>query len=123
MGRYYHGDIEGKFMFAVQSSAAPERFGANSAEPNTITYMFSKEQIPRVEEELKAIEKKQGKWLPKITKFFEENNGWNEAMLVKAGFPEDKINEILREYADHRLGTQILECLKENGYCEFEAEL
>ena len=28
MGRYYSGDIEGKFMFAIQSSDAPERFGA-----------------------------------------------------------------------------------------------
>ena len=26
MGRYYQGDIEGKFWFAVQSSADPEFF-------------------------------------------------------------------------------------------------
>ena len=27
MGRYYNGDIEGKFMFAVQSSTSADRFG------------------------------------------------------------------------------------------------
>ncbi len=27
MGRYYSGDIEGKFWFAVQSSYAADRFG------------------------------------------------------------------------------------------------
>ena len=27
MGRYYSGDIEGKFWFAVQSSNAADRFG------------------------------------------------------------------------------------------------
>ena len=28
MGRYYNGDVEGKFMFAIQGSDAHERFGA-----------------------------------------------------------------------------------------------
>jgi hypothetical protein len=28
MGRYYNGDVNGKFMFAVQDSNAHERFGA-----------------------------------------------------------------------------------------------
>ena len=38
MGRYYDGDINGKFMFAVQSSSAADRFGSeghnNYLEPN-----------------------------------------------------------------------------------------
>ena len=32
MGRYYSGDINGKFMFAVQPSDAGERFGATEQE-------------------------------------------------------------------------------------------
>ena len=36
MGRYYDGDISGKFWFAVQSSNAPARFGGNEFEPNYI---------------------------------------------------------------------------------------
>ena len=45
MGRYYDGDIEGKFWFAVQSSNAPERFGAQEFEPSHINYYFDEEQL------------------------------------------------------------------------------
>lgn len=40
MGRYYSGDIEGKFWFAVQSSNAADRFGVSGNEPNFIQYHF-----------------------------------------------------------------------------------
>ena len=33
MGRYYTGDIEGKFWFALQSSNAASRFGGVESEP------------------------------------------------------------------------------------------
>lgn len=36
MGRYYNGDIDGKFMFAVQPSNAGERFFARETEPEYI---------------------------------------------------------------------------------------
>ena len=39
MGRYYRGDIEGKFWFAVQSSVAPKDFspdGEHDDEDGTI---------------------------------------------------------------------------------------
>ncbi len=32
MGRYYNGDIEGKFMFAVQSSDDADFFGVQGQE-------------------------------------------------------------------------------------------
>jgi len=38
MGRFYTGDIEGQFGFAVQNSTDGERFGATPVEPNIITY-------------------------------------------------------------------------------------
>ena len=38
MGRYYSGDINGKFWFALQSSNAPSRFGGYENEPNYINY-------------------------------------------------------------------------------------
>ena len=31
MGRYYHGDIEGKFWFAVQSSQDADFFGSEAS--------------------------------------------------------------------------------------------
>ena len=36
MGRYYSGDINGKFWFALQSSNAASRFGGYENEPNYI---------------------------------------------------------------------------------------
>lgn len=38
MGRYYSGDIEGKFWVAIQNSDAAERFGLTGYTPNYITY-------------------------------------------------------------------------------------
>ena len=36
MGRYYNGDIEGKFWFGVQSSDDGDFFGSKGEEPNHI---------------------------------------------------------------------------------------
>jgi hypothetical protein len=38
MGRYYDGDIEGKFWFAVQDSNDGEFFGAEETNSNYINY-------------------------------------------------------------------------------------
>ena len=43
MGRYYEGDIDGKFWFAVQSSDDGEFFGAEEQESNWIDYYVDKE--------------------------------------------------------------------------------
>ena len=52
MGRYYSGDIEGKFMFAVQNSNAADRFGATGCYPNTIEYHFDEDHLEDINEEL-----------------------------------------------------------------------
>ena len=44
MGRYYNGDIEGKFWFAVQSSTDASFFGADPYEPNYVNYYFEKDE-------------------------------------------------------------------------------
>ena len=54
MGRYYFGDIEGKFAFAIQSSDAADRFGV-SGEQNTLSYYFGSDNLDTIEEELKNI--------------------------------------------------------------------
>ena len=56
MGRYYNGDIEGKFMFARQPSDDADFFG-QIGEPNEINYHFQKEKKviqTKVEELLKT---------------------------------------------------------------------
>jgi hypothetical protein len=128
MGRYYNGDIEGKFWFAVQSSDAPSRFGGYEHQPNYINYGFDEDTLKEVEEEIKKIENGLGQNENLLDKFFKENNGYNDEMLItffKENNKEetkDTIHDMLREYADLGLGKQIRDCIKEQGYCNFEAE-
>jgi hypothetical protein len=118
MGRYYSGDIDGKFWFAVQDSNAADRFGVTGYEPNYITYNFQKEDLEGVEQEIKNIEESLGDKLEIIDNFFKENNGYNDEMIEKVGIDKDE----LRDYADLGLGKQIRDCIKETGQCSFEAE-
>ena len=53
MGRYYEGDIDGKFWFAVQSSDDGEFFGAEEQESNWIDYYVDRETF----EETNGIKK------------------------------------------------------------------
>ena len=118
MGRYYSGDIEGKFWFAVQSSGAADRFGVQGYQPDVLNYNFQEEDLEGVEEEIKNIEESLGDQLQVIEKFFAEINGYNDKMLEEAGISKEELSE----YADLGLGRQIRDCIKENGGCSFEAE-
>ena len=55
MGRYYNGDIEGKFWFGLQSSDAADRFGYEGTTTH-LDYYFDQEELPTVEAEIKSIE-------------------------------------------------------------------
>lgn len=119
MGRYYSGDINGKFWFALQSSDAASRFGGEEVEPNFIQYSFYEEEhLKGIEDEIKAIEDKLGEKLKVVEKFFEDNNGYNDEM-IKPYFTTEQ----LRDYADLLLGRKIRDCVKEHGECNFDAEL
>lgn len=69
MGRYYDGDIQGKFWFAVQSSDDGEHFGAEEQSSNDIEYYVNRETymdvgiktIKDIKKELK-IDKKHNHW-------------------------------------------------------------
>mgnify|MGYP003123106614 CR=1 FL=1 len=113
MGRYYNGDIEGKFWVAVQSSDSAERFGGMME----LSFSFTEDDIEIVQEELKRIESRTP--MDKIKRFFDNNSGYNKELLSTAGITENDI----AEYADHELGTKILKCLKEQGECNFVGEL
>jgi len=118
MGRYYNGDINGKFWFAVQSSNAADRFGVTGQEPSTLHYYFSEDDLESVEAEIKNIEESLGDKLQVIEKFFEERNGYNDKMLEEAGITQEELSD----YADLGLGKEIRDSIKENGQCSFEAE-
>ena len=135
MGRYFHGDIDGKFWFAVQASNAANRFGVigrymddNDPEKtdfnkDDLFYDFRLSDLEKVESELETIKNNLGNNLDKLEAFFKENFMYS---------PEDLANHlemtalqtryVLSEYADYGLGTMIYDYLKENGQCCFWAE-
>ena len=119
MGRYYSGDIEGKFWFALQSSDTANRFGVEGTQPDTLNYYFDEDNLDDVEKEIKNIEESLGDKLQTIENFFKDNNGYNDDMLEKAGITKDELSD----YADLGLGKQIKECIEKTGQCSFEAEL
>tara|TARA_R110002020_G_scaffold457711_1_gene674707 strand:+ start:218 stop:559 length:342 start_codon:yes stop_codon:yes gene_type:complete len=113
MGRYYNGDIEGKFWFALQGSDAPSRFGGLTE----LSFSFDEDDIDGVKEELKRIEDKTP--MDKIAKYFETNTGWNEQTILDQGFTVANLSD----YADHEIGTRILKCIEQNAQCNFWGQL
>ena len=117
MGRYYSGDISGKFWFGVQSSGAADRFGV-TGNADYLHYYFSESDLPEVIKEIKAIKKtltlKKISVIKKVV-----SKPFSDADLAK----ENITQEELSEYADLELGKKIRDCIKKTGYCEFSAEL
>ena len=123
MGRYYNGDIEGKFWFAVQPSDDADFFG-QTGESNEINYHFQKENITEVKEKLLECLKVLGHAKPRMDKFFKEENGYNDEMINKKyGWTEEEIKKNLEWYARFNLGKKIYKHLKDNDECYFSAEL
>jgi hypothetical protein len=129
MGRYYSGDIEGKFWFAVQSSDDAEFFGGSPCEPNYIVYHFDKERdMENVDDGIKTCLEKLGEFKTKLDGFFAEGGrgyrGYNDQMLAEAfQIPANKVRDLLEWYARLELGEKIKNCLQDKGECTFEAEL
>lgn len=126
MARYYSGDVEGKFWFAVQSSDVGERFGASTLEPNEIKYYIHIDDIDIVRDEIKSIKKALGLKLFLFKEFFIMNISYNDEMLKEYFKKEDSEfkYEDLSEYADLLFGEEVLAFMeKENESCYFDAEL
>jgi hypothetical protein len=122
MGRYYNGDVEGKFWFAIQGSDAPERFGAFERDSGYIDYAINRESLPEIIEEIKSIESN-----PKVQflmKLFDESD---TISITEAWKKENGISkEDLAEYADLTLGRKIRDFFEydsHNEYCEIQADL
>ena len=129
MGRYYQGDIEGKFWFAVQSSADPEFFSPSHIDEldeedcGMILWEFEKEDLPNIKKGIRECNSKLGSWGKKLDTFFASRDSYNYEMLTKAlGTSEKKVRSLLKWYARRGLGCQILRCVEELGHCYFEGE-
>jgi hypothetical protein len=115
MGRYYTGDIEGKFMFAVQGSDAGERFGAHELDNHVIHYYIQRESYDDIVKELKSIE---------------ESGCLERAeVIMREGYEMESLPLIYKDlqgYADYRMGKKIKEWFDDNpkeDYLYFDAEL
>jgi hypothetical protein len=122
MGRYYTGDIEGKFWFAVQSSSAADRFGVEGNTPNYLDYYFDTENLETVETEIQNIIKNISQEnIDKLDNFFKDVDGYNDEIMMKHDIL-NIWNAYKSEYADLKLGIKIRDCIKEEGSCSFQAE-
>jgi hypothetical protein len=130
MGRYYQGDIEGKFWFGVQSSNDGEFFGAQDLHEDDplpeserfIDYMISiDERFESVENGIKKCLVELGVWNEGLTAFFDKNAGWNEKTITEFMDKErniktnkDEIKNKLEWFARLGLGRKIEAAFNEN---------
>lgn len=119
MGRYYSGDIEGKFMFAVQKSDCADRFGVTGQEPAYLEYYFEENDLEKVEAEILNIETSLGDKLQVLKDLFENENGFTQNELDGADITDKEVSD----YADLLIGIQIRDCINWNTECSFTAEL
>ena len=82
MGRYYHGDIEGKFWVAVQSSGDADFFGVEG-HSNYLDYYFDRDNLDTINSGIKECEDKLGKCKKIIDEFFEGVSMYNDEDIKK----------------------------------------
>ena len=123
MGRYYNGDIDGKFWFAVQSSDAADRFGVTGTHPEEIVYYFEKDDLKSVKNELTKIENNIGKKnIQILDDFFEKTSGYNDKIMKEHNIDINMWNKYKTDDSDWFLGVKIRNCIEEEGQCHFTAE-
>ena len=132
MGRYYNGDIDGKFWFAVQSSDDADFFGVQG-EARFLSYYFDEDDKKNVHKGILECDKHLGKYRELLDDFFKDREGYNNQTLaqylnekVTPKYPkhtEEKVKHYLEWNARLILGRKIYNCILEQGDCSFEAEL
>ena len=139
MGRYYSGDIEGKFWFGVQGSDDAIHFGGtydyidgdgevleddDIDEAVEMYFHFGQEDVESIREGIQECLESLGENHEKVEKFFEERDSYNDEELAKnLGVSVLKTRSILEQYARLQLGLKIENCVGEKGECNFSAEL
>lgn len=137
MGRYYSGDIEGKFWFAVQDSTDASHFGGYESpivddETNETVgshYSFTKEDLPDIQDALDRCISGLGDNKEKLDKFFDGCTSYNDKQIAEHLEIEGEEREVkmltlamLMLYARLGLGEKIKACVEEKGQCEFDAD-
>jgi|15BtaG_2_1085339.scaffolds.fasta_scaffold16073_4 hypothetical protein len=150
MGRYYDGDIEGKFWFGIQQSDDGEFFGAERQESQFKDYILSRKTFQKTnglkqcENELVIVDKKKKLNIIELDKehckYIKENpliinnNKLNPKYKELKEFVEDKYNIkitdmeyrwIMEWLARYDMGTKMAEYFDNNpntDYLHFQAE-
>lgn len=124
MGRYYDGDIEGKFWFGIQSSDDADFFGVTGIQPQDLQYEFYEDNLEGVEKGIKQCENELCNYEKMLDDFFDKHNGYQmEELADFLHVSVDKTEELLAVYARLHLGRKIAKCIKETGQCCFTAEV
>lgn len=123
MGRYYTGDIEGKFMFGVQASDDADFFGVTGYQPNYLEYFYETEDMPELKKGIAKCKKELGEWQEIIDNLFKKYDGISDSDIKAEGLDLETFNQKLQWYARLDLGEQIYKSIKDNGQCSFSAEL
>ena len=127
MGRHYWGDIEGKFMFAIQPSDDADCFGVTGYQPDHLEYWFDdvepvNEGIQKVMDELSYNMK--GKLDNFFIKCMYGSGSFQYKELAEyLCVPEKQVSTYLELYSRLKLGIKIRDCIVVNGQCSFDAEL
>ena len=109
MGRYYDGDIKGKFWFGLQSSTAHERFCATEQTEQVIEYYIDRNDLPKIKKEIEKIESDPK--VKKIVNLFKETKEEDSKSFFS--FSKENIEKhaltrkAMEDYADLLLGIQI----------------
>ena len=128
MGRYFDGDIHGKFAFGLQSSTAADRFGVKGESPEYVEYYYGEDDLETLELELKNIEDGMGKHGGYLKAYYDlygvnDNVQISFEEYLKKGDKKPLNKEQLLEFFDYRIGKKIQSCIKDQGDCSFTAEL
>ena len=132
MGRYYSGDIEGKFWFAVQSSDDASFFGGSdeeiideeSGEAFELEYFFQTGDLEEIDHGIEECLNQLGDRKGQLDAFFARLDGYNNTMVSESlEINVIEVRPLLEWYARLELGVKIRDCVKEKGQCSFFAEL
>jgi hypothetical protein len=136
MGRYYSGDIEGKFWFGVQDSDDASHFGGSEIESeDNLTYLFDKSNLPTIDLGIQRCVETLGDKLPKLEEYFGEGGkgylSYNPREMCKDfGLSEGdgymgggEYKGMMENYARLILGQRIKKCVESIGKCEFKCEI
>jgi len=113
MGRYYSGDIEGKFWFGIQASDDSEFFGMEPSH-SFIDYYIDESDMDLIENGI----------MTKINKFFSGKHSYSNKQLSEVlNVNEEATHDLLVWYARLELGKKIHKQVLKDGSCYMSAEL